>query len=282
MQAFVRRGAYRGPVRAVVLDWAGTAVDYGCRGPAAVFVEAFARFGVAVTFAEARRFMGLAKKEHLRRMCALPEVTARWAAAHARTPGEEAVEALYAATEPLMVAAVVRHAEPVPGLLSAVAAWRARGIKIGTTTGYSRPMLEALAPAARKWGYAPDAAVCSSDVAAGRPYPWMCYRNAILLEVYPLEAMVKIGDTVSDIEEGLNAGMWTIGVTRSGNELGLSREEVAALPAGELARRLAAIAARFREAGAHYVAEDIGACPPLIEAIGERLARGEQPLTACG
>jgi phosphonoacetaldehyde hydrolase len=277
MQPYVRRRVYKGPVQAVVLDWAGTAVDYGCRGPAAVFVEVFARFEVAVTVAQARQFMGLEKKEHIRRMCALPEVAAKWAARHGALPGAAEVEALYAATEPLMVASVVRHATPVPGLLEAVAAWRAQGIRIGSTTGYTRPMVEALAPAAAAQGYAPEAVVCSSDVPAGRPYPWMCYRNALLLGVYPLEAMVKIGDTVSDIEEGLNAGMWTIGVTRTGNDLGLSEEEAADLPAAELAARLAAIESRFREAGAHYVAEDIGACRPLVDEIAARLARGEAP-----
>lgn len=278
MQPFVRRRAYTGPVQAVVLDWAGTAVDYGCRGPAAVFVEVFARFGVAVTVAQARQFMGLEKKEHIRRMCALPAVAADWAARYGQAPGEEEVGALYAATEPLMVATVVRHATPVPGLLETVAGWRARGIRIGSTTGYTRPMVEALAPAAAAQGYAPDAVVCSSDVPAGRPYPWMCYRNAILLEAYPLEALVKIGDTLSDIEEGLNAGMWTIGVIRSGNDLGLAEEEVAALPPAELTARLAAIEKRFREAGAHYVVADVAACRPIVEAIGERLSRGERPL----
>ena len=52
----------------------------------------------------------------------------------------------------------------------------------------------------------------------------MCYRLAMDLRIYPLFACVKIGDTESDMAEGLNAGMWTIGVTRSGNAVGLSEE----------------------------------------------------------
>jgi phosphonoacetaldehyde hydrolase len=58
MDIFIRNTVYTGPVRAVVLDWAGTAVDFGCMGPVAVFQEVFARRGVEVTVHEARAPMG--------------------------------------------------------------------------------------------------------------------------------------------------------------------------------------------------------------------------------
>ncbi|MFW5637307.1 MAG: phosphonoacetaldehyde hydrolase, partial [Thermodesulfobacteriota bacterium] len=112
----------------------------------------------------------------------------------------------------------------------------------------------------------------------GRPYPWMCYRNAIQLGVYPMSAMVKIGDTLSDIEEGLNAGMWTVGLTQTGNELGLAEDAVHQLPPAELKTRLTEIEQRFRKAGAHYVVSGIWECPAVIDQINERLARGENPL----
>jgi phosphonoacetaldehyde hydrolase len=152
-----------------------------------------------------------------------------------------------------------------------------QGVKIGSSTGYTAPMMKALVPAARERGYAPDAVVCASDVPAGRPYPWMCYLNAIRLQVYPLEAVVKIGDTISDIEAGLNAGMWTIGLTQSGNELGLSEQEVSKLKAQELKAKTDLIANRYREAGAHYVAAGIWEVLPVIENINARLACGEKP-----
>jgi phosphonoacetaldehyde hydrolase len=274
---FIRTTPYTGPVRAVILDWAGTAVDYGCIGPVAVFMEAFKRRGVQVTTAEARGPMGLMKKDHVRSMCQAESVAARWQKAHGREPDENDVEAMYADVEPLLVSIVARYADPIPGLSEALAAFRKAGIRIGSTTGYTAPMMAVLTPEARRRGYAPDSIVCPSDVPAGRPYPWMCYRNAINLQVYPMEAMVKIGDTVSDIHEGLNAGMWTIGVTKTGNELGLTQAEVASLQPGELKQRLEAIDERLHKAGAHYVAESVGQCPPLIAAINARLARGERP-----
>jgi phosphonoacetaldehyde hydrolase len=273
----VRNGAYKGPIRAIVLDWAGTAVDYGCVGPVAVFIEVFRRRGVEVTTAEARGPMGLMKKDHVRRMCEMDSVAAKWKEVHGRKPDESDVEAMYEDVEPLMVSSVAATAEPVPGLHEALKAFRKVGIKVGSCTGYTTPIMAVLVEEARKRGYTPDSIVCPSDVPAGRPYPWMCYQNAINLQVYPMEAMVKIGDTVNDIHEGLNAGMWTIGVTKTGNELGLTEAEVAPLAPSDLRRRLDVIEERLRKAGAHYVTEGIEWCPAIIEAINARLARGDRP-----
>ncbi len=277
MHPFVRNTSYTGPVLAVVLDWAGTTVDYGCLGPAAVFVESFRHFGITVELAEARQFMGLEKKEHVRSMLRLPRISRAWVEKFGRQPGEDEVDAVYAQTEPMMVAAVANHAGLIPGTIDFVVAMRRLGIRIGSTTGYTRSMMNVLFPLAAGQGYRPDAVFCSSDVPAGRPYPWMCWQNAIALEIYPLEAMVKIGDTISDIEEGLNAGMWTIGLTRSGNQLGMSREETDNLPPAARYARLQAIGEGFTRAGAHYVAEGIWDCLPLIQAIEARLRLGERP-----
>jgi len=276
--ALPRRLFYTGPVLGVVLDWAGTTVDYGCLGPAAVFVQTFKEFGVCVSPAQARQFMGLAKKDHIRAMCGLATLKAQWLAMHGHSPVDADIDTLYALTEPMMVSAVSAHADLIPGVLEAVAGLRARNIRIGSTTGYTRPMMAVLAPAAKKNGYAPDAMICSSDVPAGRPYPWMCYANAIRLQVYPLEAMVKVGDTVSDIQEGLNAGMWTIGITRTGNEIGLSQKDICLLPELELKDRLTAIENRFQAAGVHYSVDSVADILPVIDEISDRLSRSEHPL----
>ncbi|THB64790.1 MAG: phosphonoacetaldehyde hydrolase [Desulfovibrio sp.] len=278
MDIFIRTKRYTGPVQALVLDWAGTAVDYGCLGPMAVFLDVFAKYGVQVTLDEARAFMGLMKKDHIRSMCRTPSVMDKWEAAHGRVPNESDVEAMYQKTEPMMVGVIAKHADLIPGLLEAVDAFKAMDIKIGTSTGYTGSMMDVLVPEAAKKGYSPDSVVCSTDVPAGRPFPWMCYQNAINLEVYPMEAMVKIGDTISDIQEGRNAGMWTIGLTRSGNELGLPKAEADALDSADLAARLKGIEERYFEAGAHYVVEDISHCPQLMAEINHRLAQGELPL----
>ena len=277
LEVGTRRRDYSGPVRAVIQDWAGTTVDYGSIGPTEVFRKAFAGFGVAVADEEIRAFMGLKKIDHVRAMTHMGTVSTRWRQVHGRDPNEQDVRDIYAKIEPLMLEVVTDHAELIPGVRNLVAVLRAKGIKIGSTTGYTRPMVERLMASAAGQGYKPDTVVCSTDVPAGRPYPWMCYVNAMTLDVFPMSSMIKIGDTVADIEEGLNAGMWTIGLTMSGNELGLSRREAESLDPDELNSRLDLIAQRFRRAGVHHTARGVWQVPSLIEEIELRLSRGVRP-----
>ncbi|HJZ49206.1 MAG TPA: phosphonoacetaldehyde hydrolase [Roseiflexaceae bacterium] len=275
--SFTYHRRYTGPLQAAIFDWAGTTVDYGSRAPVAVFVEVFRRRGVIITAQQARAPMGLEKKDHIRAIAQQPLVAEQWQAVHARAWAEDDVEAMYRDSLPLQAQCVADYAELIPGTLETLAACRARGIQIGSSTGYSRQIVDALLPAAARHGYVPDSVVCPSDVPAGRPAPWMAFQNASNLRVYPMAALVKIGDTIPDIEEGLNAGMWTIGLTKSGNELGLSEAEIVELAPAELAARLAPIERRMRQAGAHYVVETIADIPPLLDAIAARLRLGEQP-----
>lgn len=278
METITPKAIYTGPLKGAILDWAGTAVDYGCLGPVAVFVDVFKKFHVETTIDEARQFMGLMKKDHIRSMLNLPRIRNRWEAVHKKTPNENDVDALYKETEPMMVSAILNHADLIPGLLETIAGMRKQGMKIGSCTGYTAPMMAVLVPLAEQAGYKPDVVKCSSDVPNGRPCPWMCYLNAIDMDIYPMSALVKIGDTVSDIQEGLNAGMWTIGLTQSGNELGLTRQEAEALPASALNQKVGDIEKRFRDAGVHYTAKGIWECLPIIEDINRRLSTGEGPL----
>jgi phosphonoacetaldehyde hydrolase len=257
-----------GRVTAVVFDWAGTTVDHGSLAPVRTLQKLFAGRGMEVTEEEARRDMGVHKKDHIRAI-----LRARIGA----PPDEGEVESLFAAFIPMQMDCLVAYSAVIPGVPATVEELRARGIKIGSTTGYTRPMLDLLLASAAAHGYRPDCALCPDDTVGGRPWPWMCYLNAIHLRTYPMLTIVKAGDTVSDIEEGLNAGMWTIGIARTGNMIGLTADEVAALPAAEQASRLDAARRKLSEAGAHYVADAVADCIPLVDAIEERLAKGERP-----
>jgi phosphonoacetaldehyde hydrolase len=173
--------------------------------------------------------------------------------------------------------ALAGYAAVISGVVDAVEAMRARGMKIAGTTGYTRPMLDQLEALAAKQGYRTDRSLAPEDAGGGRPFPWMCYRLAIDLHIYPLSACVKIGDTESDMEEGLNAGMWTIGVTRSGNSVGLSEADWAHLDQGEQKKLLACAEQELRVAGAHYTAETVAHALPLLDEIERRIANGERP-----
>ena len=264
-------------LKAVIFDWAGTTVDYGCFAPVAVFVEVFAKCGVTITIPQARLPMGLQKKDHIRGIISQSDVSAAWMDAHNRQWNEADIEAMYQSSVAIQVGCVANYAALIPGTLKTVAHCRTRGLKIGSTTGYSRQVMDVLLPLTAKQGYLPDATLCPDDVAGGRPAPWMMYHNAIQLGVYPMSAVVKVGDTLPDIKEGLNAGAWTIAVVQSGNELGLSQQDAASLSKEGLIAQLAPIEARMRQAGAHYIVRSIADVSPILDSIDARLSSGERP-----
>jgi len=272
-----KAGRYRGPLRGAVLDWAGTVVDHGSFAPIAALLRLFEGSGVPVSTDEVRTGMGLHKRDHIRRILEVPDVADRWRSVRRAEPDERAVGELFDAFLPVQLEVILEYRRPIAGALEAVAALRERGMVIGTTTGYTRPMMEALLPAAAEDGYTPDACVTPSEVPAGRPAPWMCFRNAIELGVYPMAAYIKVGDTVPDVEEGRNAGMWTIGLAATGNGVGLTEEELAALDPDDRERRIAVSGTVLRSAGAHYVVHGMSDVPLVVDAIEARLSRGEAP-----
>jgi phosphonoacetaldehyde hydrolase len=262
---------------AVILDWAGTVVDHGSRAPVAALQSVFTPAGVPVTVAEARESMGIAKKAHIRSILEISRVRAAWMSKYRAEPSEQDVDKLYARFIPNQIQVLADYSRLIPGVTDAVRRMRSRGLKIGTTTGYNRAMLDYLLERAAVQGFTPDCALCPDDAGAGRPLPWMCYLAAIRLEVYPMAALVKIGDTPADIEEGRNAGMWTIGVTRTGNETGFTEEEWALLTNLERERLLRNAERRLLDSGAHFTTPSVAECDAVLDQIARSLSMGEKP-----
>jgi len=269
--------SYSGPVKAVILDWAGTTVDHGSLAPIRVLQQVFAKRGVPISEADARRDMGVLKKDHIRKILFAPKVAAQWRDAVGHEPTEADVESLFADFVPLQLECIGKYSAVIDGVAATVGRIRKRGIKIGSTTGYTRAMLEIIMRPAAEEGYQPDCAITPDEVGGGRPHPWMILANAIRLQVEPLEAVVKVGDTPVDIEEGLRAGVWTIGVARTGNMIGLSAEDFAALAPAEQTTRLEHARIALAASGAHEVIDAVADCEAALDAIEARIRRGERP-----
>ena len=268
---------YRGPIQAVILDWAGTTQDHGVFAPAVVFVDVFARWGVPITMSQARAPMGMFKLDHIRAITRDPDVAATWRAQRGADCTEADVLAMFEDFKPMQEAAMARYATLIPGTVEAVDGMRRRGYRIGSTTGYMRSAADLTAAIAAEQGYAPDATVCADEVPAGRPEPWMVLRNMELLRVYPPAAVVKIGDTKVDIDEGINAGCWSIGLSRTGNYVALDEADFFALPYAEQRSLVVNADDLLRRQGAHYVVESIADVMPCLDDIEARLRRGERP-----
>jgi phosphonoacetaldehyde hydrolase len=274
-------------LKAILFDWAGTILDHGSRAPVAAFREVFRRRGIDVSPQTARAPMGLAKRDHLAAMLATAECTAAWRSAYRQDPTAADLDALYAEFLPIQCELLPNYAELIPGVPELTRQLRRRGLALGSTTGYSRPMLDILEPLAAKQGLTLDCVICADQVPAGRPKPWMLFAAAQALDAYPPSAIVNVDDTAAGIEAGRNAGVWSVGITRTGTELGLSLEETAALDPNDLKKRLESARQSLQAAGAHYVLETVADLPPLLEAIEKRLKTqatddpaGSKPLPA--
>jgi phosphonoacetaldehyde hydrolase len=255
----------RPPLRGLLLDWAGTTVDHGSRAPVEAFLAVFAAAGLTLTPEEVRGPMGMAKRAHLAALLDLPRVAAAWQATHGHAPGAADVDRLYAQFMPLQIEVVAAHSTVIDGVAAAIDRCRALGLAIGSTTGYTRAMMDAVEPVAAAGGYTADVVVTSDEVAAGRPAPWQNFRAAERLGIYPLDRFLIVDDTVAGIQAARAAGAAAVGITRTGNGLGLSAAAIARLPAAELQRRLEAVAAELRAAGADHVLETVADLPGLIE-----------------
>ncbi|GDX92690.1 phosphonoacetaldehyde hydrolase [Planctomycetia bacterium] len=251
-------------IQAVVFDWAGTTVDFGSRAPAQVFVEIFRRRGVGITVSEARGPMGRAKHEHIAAVLAMPRVSAEWQRVHGRPATEADVQAMYQDFLPLQKSVLADGSDVIAGIPDTVAWLRQRNIRVGSTTGYTRELMNVVAPLAARQGYIPDVIVCSDEVSAGRPAPWLNLRAAAELRTdSPLNVLV-VDDTAVGIEAGKAAGMMTVAVSLTGNALGLSHEEVCQLSADDLNQRLREIEQEFRAVGADYVITSVAELPELL------------------
>lgn len=268
---------YVGPLQAIIMDWAGTTVDFGSMAPIRAFQALFASHGVPITEQEARGPMGVEKREHIRQLCALPRIQLAWLDAKGSTTTQDDIDSMYDEFVPLQIAAIAETAVLIPGLLDTLAWAKNKSIKVGANTGYADVMIAGLLKKAASQGYAPESNVCATQVPKGRPYPYMAMMNAIELGVENLCACVKIDDTLTGIDEGLSAGMWTIGVAVSGNEVGMSLPDWNSLEEPEQIALRTKAHQRFRYAGAHYVVDTIAEVVPVLECIEQRLSLGEKP-----
>ncbi|PQZ91272.1 MULTISPECIES: phosphonoacetaldehyde hydrolase [Pseudomonas] len=264
-------------VQAVILDWAGTVVDFGSFAPTQIFVEAFAEFDVQVSIEEARGPMGMGKWDHIRTLCNQPQVAERYRAVFGRTPTDDDVTAIYQRFMPLQIEKIAEHSALIPGALDTVTRLRRQGIKIGSCSGYPKQVMDNVVALAATNGYTADHVVATDEVPNGRPWPAQALANVIALGIDDVAACVKVDDTVPGILEGRRAGMWTVALTCSGNALGLTYAQFRALDNPTRAHERTRIEAMFAGSRPHYLIDTINDLPNVIADINARLILGEMP-----
>lgn len=255
-------------ISCVIMDWAGTTVDFGCFAPLNAFLKVFSEEkGIDITYRQAREPMGLLKIDHIKAILNMPEVNEKFRARYGRDWNMEDVNEMYVSFEKHLFASLSNFTTPIPGVLDTIKELRESGIKIGSTTGYTQAMMDVVRPGAAAKGYVVDNLVTPDNLPAGRPAPYMIYKNMIDLAIPSVDNVVKVGDTIADIKEGVNAKVWSIGIITGSNEMGITEEEYNCRTPDELAALKQEVRERMMAAGVHFVLDNITELPACIEKI---------------
>jgi len=179
----------------------------------------------------------------------------------------------------MQLACLRKYTTLLPHVAEVTQKFQKEGIKIGSSTGFVRSMVDILEEDAKKQGYTPDASVAGDEVINGaRPKPFMVYRNLDLMNVNPIQSVVKVDDTVSGVGEALEAGCWGVGIARYSNYMDMDTlEEAGSLSEEEIQRRLIKTRDILQKAGAHYVIDTFDQLVDVVDDINLRLSRGERP-----
>ena len=264
-------------VEAVVFDWAGTVVDFGSMAPVYGFQSTFADFGIDTTIEQVRAFMGMEKRRHIEEVLALPEVAAQWLEKKGAPPTNDDIDEIYLAFIPQQIACIAENSVLIPGAAGVASFLHQNDIKIGTTTGYSRAMIRDMLQSAQAQGFDPDFVVASDEIAANRPAAAGALKNLAEFDVFAVHNCIKVDDTVIGIDEGLNAGMWTVAVALSGNALGISQAEWDAQDSDSAEILRANAYEQFSDCGVHFVIDTVADFEGVVKEIDAMLARGEKP-----
>jgi phosphonoacetaldehyde hydrolase len=228
------------------------------------FIKALDEFGITVTIEQARAPMGSAKWNHIQALLQMPEVSSQWVETYGKAPSNADVDQVFKVFVPMNETVAADYADLIPGTRETIASLRARGMKIGSTTGYTRSIMQHVLPVAAAQGYQPDNLVCSDDLLEGRPGPLGIYQCMIDLAVYPPSDILKIDDTAPGISEGVSAGCVTVGLALSGNAVGKTVQELARMPEKEIAVLRSRATALLKDAGADHVIDTIRDLPNLV------------------
>lgn len=255
-------------IEAVIFDWAGTTVDYGCFAPVRAFIEVFEEYGISPTIDETRKPMGMLKWDHIKTMMSMPRINELWIAKYGRNFTDEDIDEMHDKFTDKLMGILHNYGNPKPYVVETIEKLRERNIKIGSTTGYTDEMMEIVTKVAKEQGYEPDCWFSpNSTKNIGRPYPFMIFKNMEELKVSSVQNVIKVGDTISDILEGKNAGVLTVGIIEGSSEMALTEEEYITLSDEERRREIEKITKRYKEAGADFVIMNMKELVNLVDFV---------------
>jgi phosphonatase-like hydrolase len=202
------QGGMLSMLQLVVFDIAGTTV-HDPDGVNRCLCAALHAAGLPVTREAANAVMGIYKPEAIRMLIAAAGPTAK--------PLNDKIPAIYADFQARMLDfyAADPDVREIAGAAAVFRELRTAGMKVALDTGFSRQITNVLL---QRLGWSEgttiDATITSDEVPRGRPHPDMILALMQRFAIGDPQAVAKVGDTPSDLQEGTNAGCrLVVGVT---------------------------------------------------------------------
>ncbi len=255
-------------IEAVILDWSGTIIDYGCMATEEIYRDIFKEFNIDLTTKEIRTKMGIEKVDHIRAILESDRISKLWLKNTGMEPNEGDVRELNRHFEAKIYDKLIKYCQPKEYVKQTLIKLRESGIRIGSTTSYPTEVMEFLTKLVEKKGISVDCWINAEQVKGqGRPHPYMIFKNMEKMGVSSVHNVIKVGDTVNDIKEGYNAGVVTVGVIDGSSEIGLSQSEFEALSEEYKKSARKKVADKFKKAGADYIMNDFRTLPYIVSQI---------------
>ena len=259
-------------IEAVIFDWAGTTVDYGSLAPVIAFKKAFKNAGIDLSDEDVRKDMGMAKWDHIGKILKLEDVKQQWKKKYSKLPDNDDRKKIYNDFQQSLLRYLKEYTELKSGVLKTFNYLKEYGIKVATTTGYTAEMMKVVKNKAAEDGYTPELVVTSEDVdGLGRPSPAMIQLIMKDFNIDDPKKVIKVGDTLVDIEEGRNAGVKTVGIVEGSSLMGLSQVEFDELDNEEQIAKRNEVKRKFESVDADFVIDSIFDLVQIIEYLNESM-----------
>tara|TARA_E500000178_G_scaffold109397_1_gene109133 strand:- start:425 stop:1216 length:792 start_codon:yes stop_codon:yes gene_type:complete len=258
-------------IEAIVFDLAGTIIDFGSLAPSKVLIHIFNKFGITISRKEAVGPMGIEKRAHISQLINSKKISLFWKKKYNKKPGKQEIDKLFKLFNPELKKIIKHHSKLISGCKKTINFLKRKKIKLAVNTGYSEEILKIILSELKKQGFYPDISYSSSHANIGRPSAEIIYKIFSELNITMGSNCIKVDDTIPGLLEGVNAGMWVVGVIFSGNEFGKTEVEFNKLSSKDKIIFRKRVTNKFKRIGAHYVIDTIKDLPKTIELIDSRI-----------
>ena len=196
--------ADEGNLKLVMFDLAGTTVDDSIEGVPLVTVamrDAFENHGYKIDPETVNKYRGLEKKDAIRSI--LNNELSLSATID--------VEVVFKDFKNVLQKHLSSIKNEITGTSDVFVKLKTSRVKIAVGSGFPHSVVESIV-STLQWENLVDY-LCSAEKAGhGRPHPAMIHTAMKFFDITDPRTVVKVGDTKADVEEGKNAGCWTVAV----------------------------------------------------------------------